>query len=568
MFMTLLAAFQVLLSRYAGQTDISVGTPIANRTSTEIEALLGFFVNTLVLRSDLAGNPAFTQLLQRVRQVALDAYSHQDVPFEKLVEVLQPERDPSRSPLFQVLFSLQNVQQGEQEQLFDLTVDTVELVHETTKFDLSLIATQDDSELVCWFEYNIDLFKDQTIERLLQHWQTLLASIVADPTTALADLSLLPAQEKSMLVDEWSGLTVEYPREASIQQLFVEQVRLHPRAIALKWQDVELTYAELNAHANQVAHALRAHGVQADELVGLYTERTPAMIVGMLGILKAGGAYLPLDPAYPQERITLLLDDAQAKVVLTSSDFATRLPDVGPTVLTLKECLVPAYSEKNPDIAVVANQLAYAVYTSGSTGKPKGVAVPHRAVVRLVKNTNYLPFSADETFLQLSSNSFDASTLEIWGSLLNGAKLVLLPVARPSLAELAQILLDEQISILWLTAGLFHQMVDEHVEALAQMKYVLSGGDILSVPHVRHLLRHAPESVLINGYGPTENTPSPPVIPCSMRSPVRAFRLAIRLPIPGSMCWMSICRSYRRALSASCIPVVMAWLAATSISLR
>ncbi|WP_338247660.1 amino acid adenylation domain-containing protein [Dictyobacter halimunensis] len=511
LFMTLLAAFQVLLSRYAGQTDISVGTPIANRTSTEVEALLGFFVNTLVLRSDLSGNPAFTQLLQRVRQVALDAYSHQDLPFEKLVEVLQPERDPSRSPLFQVLFSLQNVDQGEQEQLLDLAVDTVQLAHETTKFDLSLIASQDDSALVCWFEYNTDLFKDQTIERLQQHWLTLLASIVASPSSALADLSLLPEQEQQMLLDTWSGVATDYPRDVSIAQLFHEQVRTRPHAIAVKWQDVELTYAELNAHANQVAHALRAHGVRDEDLVGVYTERTPALIVGMLGILKAGAAYLPLDPTYPQERLALLIDDARTKLVLSSSDLAGRLDfsarlETAPTVLTLRECLVPDYSSENPGIAVAAHQLAYVVYTSGSTGKPKGVAVPQRGVVRLVKNTTYLPFSVQETFLQLSATSFDASTLEIWGSLLNGARLVLPPVAKPSLAELAQIVRSERVSVLWLTAGLFHQMVDEHVEELAQVKYILAGGDVLSVPHVQRLLRHAPDSVVINGYGPTENT--------------------------------------------------------------
>ncbi|WP_172631850.1 non-ribosomal peptide synthetase, partial [Dictyobacter arantiisoli] len=511
LFMTLLAAFQVLLSRYSGQTDISVGTPIANRTSTEIEALLGFFVNTLVMRTELAGNPTFPQLLQRVRKVALDAYSHQDVPFEKLVEVLQPERDPSRSPLFQVLFSLQTVQQDEREQLFDLAVNTVQLVHETTKFDLSLIVLQDAASLVCWFEYNTDLFKDQTIERLLQHWLNLLTSIVASPTAELADLSLLSELEQRVLLDEWSGHTIPYPRDVSIQQVFNEQVQAHPQAIALKWQDVELTYAELNAQANQVAHALLAHGVRNEDLVGLYTERTPALIVGMLGILKAGAAYLPLDPAYPQERIALILEDAHANIVFCSRDLASGLDfsaqlAVAPIMLTLKECLVPAYSNKNPELTVEATQLAYVVYTSGSTGTPRGVAVAHRGVVRLVKNTNYLPFSAQETFLQLSSNSFDASTLEIWGSLLNGAKLVLLPMAQPSLAELAQILLTERITVLWLTAGLFHQMVDEHVEELSQVKYVLAGGDVLSVPHVKQLLRQAPDSVVINGYGPTENT--------------------------------------------------------------
>ncbi|MCG8363957.1 MAG: amino acid adenylation domain-containing protein [Pseudanabaenales cyanobacterium] len=507
LYMTLLAAFQTLLHRYCGQTDIIVGSPIAGRNRLETEGLIGFFINTLALRIQLGGNPSFQELLVHVRKVVLAAYSYQDLPFEQLIEALQLERDPSRSPLFQVLFVLQNFSSPNLE-LPDLSINPINVQSNIAKFDVSLYMAESDDGLQAWLEYNTDLFEAATITRMLRHFQTLLEGIVANPDQHLSDLPLLTAAERHQLLVDWNNTQTEYPQDLCIHQLVEAQVEQTPDAIALVFGNQQLTYQELNHQANQLAHHLQTLGVKSETLVGVCLERSPLMIIALLAILKAGGAYAPLDPTYPPERLAFMLDDTQVSVLLSQQTLLEKLPGHQAHIVCLDQdwSVISRECQENPNPDITAETLAYVMYTSGSTGKPKGVSVRHQGVVRLVKETNYANLRAEDVFLQLAPISFDASTFEIWGCLLNGAQLILFPAHTPSLEELGQIIQQHQVTILWLTAGLFHLMVDQRLEDLRSVRQLLAGGDVLSVPHVQRLRQTLTNCQLINGYGPTENT--------------------------------------------------------------
>jgi amino acid adenylation domain-containing protein/non-ribosomal peptide synthase protein (TIGR01720 family) len=507
LFMTLLAAFQTLLSRYSGQDDIVVGTPIANRTRAEVEGLIGFFVNTLALRTSLAGNPQFQELLQRVREVALGAYAHQDLPFEKLVEELQPERSLSRNPVFQVMFSLENAPLPPL-QLPGLTLRMLSVPSGTTKFDLTLFIVEEADGSKAILEYSTDLFEAATIARMLEHFQIVLEQVAVHPEHRLASLSLLSHAERYQALAAWNDTRVDYPREQCIHRLFEAQVARTPEAIAVVFEDQHLTYHELNQRANQLAHLLQKCGIGPDVPVGIFIERSVEMVVGLVGILKAGGAYLSLDPSYPHERLMFMLRDTQVPILLTLKRLAAGLPEHDANILCLDIDWgrIARESQANPDSSVYAENLAYVMYTSGSTGRPKGVCIPHRGVVRLVIGSSYVNMDAHEVFLQLAPISFDASTFELWGCLLHGARLVVFPAHLPSLEELAQALQRCQVTTLWLTAGLFHQMVETHVAALTAVRQLLAGGDVLSVAHVTTILQASQKGCVVNGYGPTEST--------------------------------------------------------------
>jgi len=502
-----LAAFQSLLHRYTGQNDIVVGSPIANRNRAEIEGLIGFFVNTLVMRTDTSGDPVFRELLKQVRRSTLDAYAHQDVPFEKLVEELQPERDLSRNPLFQVIFALQNAPHSTPK-LYGLTLSRMDRGTTMARFDLEVHLREEAERLRGSFVYNTDLFDAATIERMAGHYQMILEGIVADPDQRLSELPLLTDAERHQLLVEWNDTSTDYPRDKCIHELFEEQAERTPDAIAVVFEEQQLTYRELNSRANQLAHYLKKRGVVPEALVGICVERSLEMVIGVLGILKAGGAYVPLDPSYPKERLAFMIEDTKAPVILSQQHLVNVLPEHTAIVICLDSDLktITKESKENPVNGTAAGNLAYVIYTSGSTGRPKGVCVPHRGVVRLVKETNYARLTSEEVFLQLASISFDASTFEIWGSLLNCAKLVIMPPGTPSLEELGQVVQKHQITTLWLTAGLFHLMVDEKPEAFTHVRQLLAGGDVLSVSHVRGFLSKNRNCTLINGYGPTENT--------------------------------------------------------------
>ncbi len=506
LFMTLLAALKTLLYRYTGQSDICVGTPYTTRDRPEIEGLIGLFVNTLVLRTDISGNPSFEELLLRVREVALGAYAHADLPFEKLVEQLQLARSLSYRPLCQVMLVLYSPMS--QIDMEGLTVSRVAVETGTVKFDLTLSLKNTGSGLIGTWEYNTDLFDASTIARLAGHFQTLLEGIVANPQQRVSQLPLLTEAERYQLLVEWNNTTKEYPIDKCIHQLFEEQVTRSPDAVAVVFEGEQLTYQQLNARANRIAHYLQSLGVGPEVLVGICVERSLEMVVGLLGILKAGGAYVPLEPTYPSERLALMLEDAEVSVLLTEAQQQKMLPQDLVRIVCLDSnwSEIARESEENPTRSVTPDNLAYVMYTSGSTGKPKGVSIIHRSVVRLVKETNYANFSVEEVFLQLAPISFDASTFEIWGSLLNGGRLVVMPSHTPSLQELGQALGQYQVTTLWLTAGLFHLMIDSQLESLKNVRQLLAGGDVLSVPDVKKVLQELKGCTLINGYGPTENT--------------------------------------------------------------
>jgi amino acid adenylation domain-containing protein len=506
LFMTLLAAWQTLLARYSGQTDVVVGADVANRNRAETEGLIGFFVNMMVLRTDLSGDPTFAELLKRVREVCLGAYAHQDLPFERLVEELQPERSLSHTPLFQVLFVLQNTPLGELE-LPGVKMSVIDPDIATSKFDLLLTMQESETGLDAEFEYNSDLFDADTIRRMVCHLKTILAGIVADPVQRLSALPLLSATERRRLLRDWNQTRAEYPRDLSVHELFRRQARRAPSAIALRCGADSLTYAELDRRSDALARHLRRLGVGAEVRVALMLERSAGLVVAMLAVLKAGGAYVPLDATLPLGRLTRVAADAGAGVFVTQASLEELLPGGAAQVVLIEEAeeWSGTGDEEARDEEVGGGHLAYVLYTSGSTGEPKGVGVMHRSITRLVCNTNYVSLGADEVFLQFAPVSFDAATFEIWGALLNGAQLVLMTPQSPSLKELGDAIRQYGVTTLWLTAGLFHLMVDEQFEDLKGLRQLLAGGDVLSVPHVERFLRGTSVK-LINGYGPTENT--------------------------------------------------------------
>jgi len=506
LFMTLLAAFQTLLHRYTGVDDIVVGSPNAGRTRTELEDIIGFFVNTLVLRSKLCPDATFRQTLRQVRDVALDAYSHQDVPFHRLVEELQVHRDRSRNPLVQVVLTLQA---GTTDTLTlpNLTIRPLSIYTGTSKFDLTLSLEHVEGGLTGWIEYNTDLFDASTISRFAGHFESLLRGIAADPDQRIDQLPIMSGVEREQILVGWNGTQTDYPAQRSISQLFEEQARDTPGAIALLLDQDGLTYGELNARANRLGHHLRKLGVGPEVPVGVCLERSIDMIVALLGILKAGGAYVPLDLTNPEERLTFMLHDTQAPLVVTQAALVERFPRSVQCVLMDRERLcIDRESRDNLEVQIAPETLAYVMYTSGSTGVPKGVCVTHRNVVRLVKETNYVRLDESETLLQFAPLAFDASTFEIWGALLNGARLVLFPGSLSSAEDMASIVQQHGVTTLWLTAGLFHQVVESQLPRLTGLRQLLAGGDTLSAPHVRKALKSLPRTALINGYGPTENT--------------------------------------------------------------
>ncbi len=503
-FMVLLAAFHVLLGRWSGQRDLLVGAPVANRTRAKTEPLIGFFVNTLVHRGRLGEAPSFRELLARVRTSALGAFAHQDLPFERLVEELCVERCRSRTPLYQVLFALQNAPAAPL-RLPGLTLQEIPLATGTARTDLVLsLAEATDGGLFSAWEHNIDLFDDATIRRLARSFTVLLEGIAADPGTPVTALPVMAYEERHQVLVDWNRTAAAYPRQASLGDLFVEQACRMPTAVALVSDEGETTWGELERRSARVARHLLSLGVQAEERVGLIAGRSPDLIAALLGIVRAGGAYLPLDPSHPPERLSWMLEDASARRLLADRRLPAGLPP-GLDLLSLDDALAPG----EPDVplpAVPAEALAYVMYTSGSTGTPKGVAVTHRNVVRLVRGSDFADLGPEQVWLQAAPPSFDASTLEIWAPLLNGGRLALPPAGRTSLDDLARAIDRHGVTSLWLTAGLFHQMVDERLQALRPLRQLLAGGDIVSPDHARRLLAALPGLALIDGYGPTEGT--------------------------------------------------------------
>ena len=522
LFMTMLAAFQTLLHRYTGQTDIAIGSPIANRHRSELEGLIGFLVNSLVLRTNLAGDPTFSELLERVRDVTLAAYTHQDLPFEKLVEELQPVRSLGQNPLFQVVFALQNTPM-EQLVLPGLVLSPVDLETKTSRFDLELYVWKcTDNFRNLWGKdwqstdglrgvivYNTELFDSSTITSLKHHFQTLIESIIANPDSSLSELSLLTTEEQEKLLQNLQQNQSNYPENLCVHQLFEAQVRERPTAIALKFGTQQFTYQELNQGSNQLARYLQKLGINSEIPVGICLERSTEAIAAMLAILKAGGAYVPLDPNYPKERLHFMIEDAGITLILTHEEWADSLQTDRNKVICLEKEWDAIAQELDENLLTsgTADRLAYIIYTSGSTGTPKGVMVPHKAINRLVCETNYIQIEFSDRIAQVANLAFDAATFEIWGALLNGAQLIgidrettLLPI------DFVSELKHQEISILFLTTALLNQTVSQIPHAFKSLDYLLFGGELANVDRVRSLIQNGKPQHLIHVYGPTENT--------------------------------------------------------------
>ena len=513
LFMTLLAAFQVLLARYTGQDDIVVDSPIANRTQKAIEPLIGLFVNDLALRANLAGNPTFLSLLGQIRHTTLAAYEHQDLPFDHLVEALQPKRHLGYNPVTQVAFALQNAPMGEFN-LLDLQVSPLDLALQQTRMDIEVHLWEREAGLAGAWIYNTSLFRAATIERMVGHFQTLLASIVANPNQAINALNLLTPHERRQVLIEWNATETPKPT-GCLHQLFEAQVARTPDAVAVIFADQQLTYQALNTRSNQLAHALQAQGVGPEVLVSICVERSLEMMVGILGILKAGGAYIPLDPAYPAERIATILQEIDAPLLLTQEKLLATLPTQAARVLVLDTQweTIARYPSTNPSRDVTSRNAAYAIYTSGSTGKPKGVLIEHNSVVaHCVQYQRFYALTPADRALQLASFHFDASVEQIFPALASGASVVL-PEWELDPVSFSQNLQRFGITSLDLAGAYLRLLLQEWIKqpslvADSALRIVVVGADVMPLDLIT-LWRQSPlqgKARLFNVYGPTETT--------------------------------------------------------------
>jgi amino acid adenylation domain-containing protein len=506
LYMLLLAAWQTLLARYTGQEDIVVGSPVAGRTRAETEALIGFFVNTLVLRTDLSGDPTFKELLGRVREVCLGAYAHQEVPFEKVVEELAPERSLNRNPLFQVMFTMQNAPR-EELALGGLRIDHLETESGTAPYDLKLWIQDGDGALSGALQYKTELFDEETVARMLGSFKQLMWGVASDSSRRLSELPLLDETERRRVLSEWNDTRSEY-QHACVHQLFERQAEETPDAVAVICEESELTYAELDSRANQLARHLRRLGVGPESRVGVLINRGARMVVSLLGVLKAGGAYVPLDPEYPRERLDFMLEDAGVGVLLTEQSLAESVPvNVGHVLSVDADWGVIARESATPsERGAEPCNTAYVIYTSGSTGRPKGVLIPHEAILnRLLWGQEVYPLTCEDRVLQKASFSFDFSVWEIFGTLLAGAQLVLArPGGQQDSGYLSKLIAERRVTVAHFAPAMLQMFLGEAgLDACESLRLVFSGGEALSVEVQERFFKRLP-SELINQYGPTE----------------------------------------------------------------
>ncbi|HST59374.1 MAG TPA: amino acid adenylation domain-containing protein, partial [Longimicrobium sp.] len=512
LYMVLLGAFQVLLAKYAGTEDVVVGSPIAGRTRRETEELIGFFANTLVLRTELEGDPSFRETLRRVRDVTLGAFEHQEVPFEKLVAELQPERSLSHAPVFQVMFTLQNADATGID-LPDLRMQGVPATLETTRFDLALSVVTDGSRMFGGLEYSTDLFDAETIRRMLGHLERVLEQVVEDADRRMSALALLGEAEQARVVDEWNRTEADYPADVCIHQLIAEQAARTPEAIAVVFADDALTYAELDARANRLARHIVSLGAGPEAFVGICLDRSAEMVVAMLAVLKSGAAYLPLDPSYPADRLAYMLEDSGAPLLITQNALRGLLPADGVRIVSIDaEADASAIAAKSTDAplsSVVAENAAYVIYTSGSTGRPKGVQVTHgNAVSFFTGMDGRVGGTARGTWLAVTRISFDIHVLELLWTLARGFRVVVQP--EPDRARdgetLAEQIRRHAVTHLQCTPSLAAMLIAESgIQALAGLDRILLGGEALPADLAAQIRTVLPDGV-INMYGPTETT--------------------------------------------------------------
>lgn len=508
LFMVLLAAFKVLMHRYTGETDILVGSPIANRNRAEIEHLIGFFVNTLALRTQVQGNPTFEMLVDRVRETTLGAYAHQDLPFEKVVEVLHPTREVNHTPIVQVMFILQNAPKSRQA-LDHLRVTSLDVDSGTSKFDLIFQFEETEDGLTATVNYNTSLFRNTTVNRMLRHLRCLLQDIVDNPRIPIERLRLLTKEESDQITYDWNYTDKPFPSDKTIHQVFEERVNSNPEDSALHFDSDRLNYGRLDQLANQVAQLLIAKGIGHGENVALCMKPSCNLVAAILGVLKAGCAYVPLDPSHPLDRLTFMLQDSKSRLLLVDEHNYEQFLAAGVPLQLLHadNRELQGFSTHRPGIPGHPDDLAYMIYTSGSTGTPKGVAVPHRAVNRLVLNTDYVVFQPEIKVGQIANFSFDAVTFELWGALLNGAELVGIPkelILSPE--PFARRLKELHIGCMFITTALFNHVISVVPTAFENFRYLIVGGEAVEPHWVEVALSKGPPLNLLNGYGPTENT--------------------------------------------------------------
>ncbi len=508
MFMLLLAAFQAFLYRYSGQQDIRIGVPIANRNRVETESLIGFFVNTQVLKADLDGHMSFAQLLQQTKRRALEAQAHQDLPFEQLVEALQPERSLSHNPLFQVMFNHQANSPAAAQQLPGLRVANLEWDSHSAQFDLSLDTQESGDAIWASLTYATDLFGAATVARMAEHWLSLLRAAVANPALPLHDLATLNVAEREQILAQWNATACDYPQGQWVHQLIEAQVQAQPDAPALRFNGVSLSYAELNRRANRLAHRLIEAGVGPDVLVGLAVERSIDMVVGLLAVLKAGGAYVPLDPEYPRERLAYMLEDSGVKLLLTQAHLREQLPiPQGLETLVLGESAFEGYSDANPGIALDGENLAYVIYTSGSTGQPKGAGNRHSALLnRLQWMQEAYALDASDAVLQKTPFSFDVSVWEFFWPLMTGSRLVVAaPGDHRDPARLINLINQQQVTTLHFVPSMLQAFLqDPAVSTCQSLQRIVCSGEALPVDAQQQVFAKLPQAGLYNLYGPTE----------------------------------------------------------------
>ncbi|WP_153070789.1 non-ribosomal peptide synthetase, partial [Pseudomonas syringae] len=513
LFMTLLAGWSSLLSRFSGQDDVVIGTPVANRPRSELESLIGFFVNTLALRIRPEGGLSVAALLEQVKAVMLAAHAHQDLPFEQVVEALQPPRSLGHSPIFQVMLALNNTPGGGELSLPELSLEPLQAPHTTAQFDLSLALVEADGGLIGSLEYASDLFERATIERMAGHLQVLLEGMVADDQQAVAELPLLSCEQRRQVLESFNDTAAAYPADKLLHQLFEEQVAQQPDALAVVDETGSLTYGELNARANRLAHYLIGLGIQPDDRVAICAQRSLEMVVGLLGILKAGGAYVPLDPGYPPERLRYMLEDSAPVAVLVQTSTADVLSLGSLPVINLDDAALQAQSVQNPHVqGLTPAHLAYVIYTSGSTGLPKGVQVEHRNVARLFSATDaWFGFNANDVWALFHSFAFDFSVWEIWGALVHGGQLLIVPhLVSRSPQECYALLCDTGVTVLNQTPSAFRQLIAAQGESQQShsLRQVIFGGEALDTAMLQPWYARPANAgtQLANMYGITETT--------------------------------------------------------------
>lgn len=505
LFILLLACYNVLLAKYASEEDIIVGIPVAGRRHGDLENLIGMFVNTLALRNNPHSELTFSQFLNQVKESTLEAYENQDYPFELLVEKLNLQRELNRNPLFETMFVLQNVFISELV-IPELKFSPYQYNDQIAKFDLTLFAREDGRTINLTIEYSSELFKKEMIQRFGRHFINLVRDVGANPDIQLAHIQLVTPEERTLLLHRFNNTLVNYPKEKTIKSLFEDQMKRYSENLALVFGSEELTYEEVNNRANRMARMLRSKGVGPEKVVGIIAQRSIETIIGVLAIVKAGGAYLPIDPDDPEKRIEFLLQDSRAFLVLIPDEMSKSVQFVG-EIINLKNWENKAINSSNLDDLTESHSLLYIIYTSGSTGKPKGVMIEHSNVNRLISNSNMFAINANDRFLQTSSLAFDASTFEVWGTLLNGATLYLISKDDLLMTScLRERIRSYKITILWLTTAFFHQLVEQDVDIFQDLKTLIFGGEVLSVKHCNLVRNKFKELEILHAYGPTEST--------------------------------------------------------------